>query len=190
MLAWLFPGQGAQHRGMGSDLFERYPEEVAAADSCLGYSVAELCRDDPHDQLTGTRYAQPALFVVGALSALSAAEHSPRPDFLVGHSLGEYAALFAAGCFDLTTGTRLVDRRGELMAEAGEGGMLAVLGPGAKDVKALLAEIGQHDVDLANDNAHDQVVLSGPVASLRTVGREVRGSPAIRAPTRRLSPTP
>ncbi|MBP2336632.1 trans-AT polyketide synthase/acyltransferase/oxidoreductase domain-containing protein [Saccharothrix coeruleofusca] len=174
MRAWLYPGQGSQHRGMGAGLFERHPDLVAVADAVLGHSVTELCLEDPHDRLGDTRYAQPALFVVGVLSHLAMAEDEPPPDFLAGHSLGEYVALFAAGSFDFPTGVELVRRRGELMSLATGGGMVAVVGPTAGTVSSLLAEGGYDDVDIANHNAADQVVLSGPRSSLEALRREIR----------------
>lgn len=174
MLAWLFPGQGSQCRGMGAELFERYPEHVATADACLGYSLTELCDRDPDGRLGETRFAQPALFVVSVLSALQARETGPPADYLAGHSLGEYAALCVAGSVDLATGVRLVRLRGELMNAAGPGGMLAVVGPAAADVDSLLADTGYADVDVANHNSGEQVVLSGPTESLRGVGRLLR----------------
>jgi trans-AT polyketide synthase, acyltransferase and oxidoreductase domains len=173
MTAWLFPGQGSQRRGMGGDLFARYPELVAAADEHLGYSVAHLCRENPQDRLSRTVYAQPALFVVCALAGLARSEDAAPPAYLAGHSLGEYAALFVAGSFDFVTGVRLVQRRAELMAEALPGGMLAVVRAPADEVLAVLAE-GRHEaVDVANHNAPDQVVLAGPTDALAAVADEL-----------------
>lgn len=158
-----FPGQGSQRRGMGAGLFARFPRETALADEILGYCVEELCRDDPGRRLTRTEFTQPALYVVGALSYLARIADDPQPpDYLVGHSLGEYAALFAAGVFDFATGLRLVRRRGELMAQAGAGAMAAVVGVDEQTVTRLLAGPALAAVDLANHNAPDQFVLSGP----------------------------
>lgn len=173
MVAWLFPGQGAQSRGMGAALFARYPRLVAAADAQLGYSIEQLCLEGPDERLRDTRHAQPALFVVEALTYLDRAEREPAPDFLAGHSLGEYAALFAAGCFDFETGVQLVRRRGELMSRASGGRMAAVVGPIAARISDLLAEWGCDEIDVANDNAPDQVVLSGPVAALDSVAARI-----------------
>ncbi|MDQ0912436.1 ACP S-malonyltransferase [Streptomyces canus] len=166
MAAWLFPGQGSQHRGMGAELFDERPDLRGRADDILGYSIAELCREDPQERLADTQFAQPALFVVEALAHLRRAAGGQRPEFLAGHSLGEYAALFAAGCFDFDTGLRLVRRRGEIMARASGGGMLAVLGPRADTAGAVLAAEGCTELDTANLNAADQVVLAGPTAEL------------------------
>ncbi|PPK67111.1 ACP S-malonyltransferase [Actinokineospora auranticolor] len=158
-----FPGQGSQRRGMGAELFERYPEHTATADRVLGYSIRELCVDDPRRELARTEFTQPALYVVSALTWLDrrAADPTP-PDYLVGHSLGEYVALFAAGVFDFETGLRLVHRRGALMAAAGGGSMAAVVGTDEPTITRVLAEAGLTGLDLANHNAPDQFVLSGP----------------------------
>ncbi|MFB7668634.1 ACP S-malonyltransferase [Kitasatospora sp. NPDC056138] len=174
MEAWVFTGQGSQRRGMGAGLLERYPEHCATADRVLGRSVRELCLQDPDDLLRLTRYAQPALFVVNALGFLAAREEGGAPDFLAGHSLGEYVALFAAGCFDFETGVRLVARRGELMGEAGGGGMAAVVGLAAEQVVALLADGGLTEVDVANHNSATQVVVAGPAEAIPAVRELVR----------------
>jgi trans-AT polyketide synthase/acyltransferase/oxidoreductase domain-containing protein len=158
--AWLFPGQGAQHKGMGRDLLARHPAEVSQASQILGRSVAELCGSDPDDALRQTENAQPAIFVVDALAAMEQLEQDGLPDFVAGHSLGEYAAMFAAGCFDFGTGVRLVRRRGELMARAPAGSMAAVLGADPDEVAEVIAA-AEIEADVANYNSPDQVVLSG-----------------------------
>lgn len=158
--AWLFPGQGSQHKGMGRDLFARHPSEVRQAAQILGWSVAELCENDPDGALRRTENAQPAIFVVDALAAMEQLERDGLPDFVAGHSLGEYAALFAAGCFDFGTGVRLVGRRGDLMARAPAGSMAAIVGTDPDNLARTLAAAGI-EVDVANYNSPDQVVLSG-----------------------------
>ncbi|MBO3744814.1 ACP S-malonyltransferase [Streptosporangiaceae bacterium NEAU-GS5] len=162
-VACLFPGQGSQRRGMGAGILDRYPDMCAGADEILGYSVKELCEDAA--RLRDTRYVQPALYTVSALGYLARAEERGTPDYLAGHSLGEYAALFAAGCFDFETGLRLVARRGELMAEAKGGTMAAVLGVPRERVESLLDGTG---VDVANDNSDDQVVIAGPRDAIKS----------------------
>lgn len=171
-VAWVFPGQGTQRTGMGADVLDRYPALCRQADEILGYSIRALCLDGAPPGLDDTRYVQPALFVVGALSSLARREEHPAPDVLAGHSLGEYVALFAAGCFDFATGVRLVRRRGELMGQAAGGGMLAVVGVPSTQLAALLARHAPQ-VDLANHNSATQVVLSGPEAALARVARAV-----------------
>ncbi len=181
MRAWIFPGQGSHRKGMGAGLIDRHRALVDAADAILGFPLAPLLLDDPDQRLGDTRYAQPALFVVEALTVLSArADGEPEPDVLAGHSLGEYAALFAAGCFDFETGVRLVKRRGELMSGDGDGGMLAVVGLSAEQLAEALPRYGADTVDLANHNARTQVVLSGPADQLRTVAARLREDGAAR----------
>jgi len=162
--ACVFPGQGAQAVGMGAGLFARYPEITALADEILGYSVAELCLQDPEGRLHQTQLTQPALYTVNALSYRSRCDSgAPPPDFLAGHSLGEYNALLAAEAFDFATGLRLVQRRGELMSGASGGGMAAVLGCDAETVEEILRGNGLPGLDVANYNTPSQVVLSGPL---------------------------
>ncbi|MEV5976428.1 ACP S-malonyltransferase [Streptomyces sp. NPDC052114] len=163
MKVYGFPGQGSQRRGMGRGLFERFPRETAVADEVLGYSIEELCLTDAQRRLGRTEFTQPALYVVGALSYLERIAEDPvPPDHVIGHSLGEYVALFAAGVFDFATGLRLVRRRGELMAAAGGGAMAAVVGVDEATVTRVLADAGLDDLDVANYNALDQFVVSGP----------------------------
>lgn len=162
MLAYVFPGQGSQEKGMGAELFDKYRELTAKADEILGYSIKELCLNDPDNILGNTRYTQPALYVVNALSYLDKIESSGvKPDFVAGHSLGEYNALFASGVFDFETGLRLVKKRGELMSEAIGGGMAAVIGFNEEQVKEVLNKYQLTEIDIANYNAPTQIVISG-----------------------------
>lgn len=186
-VAWVFPGQGAQCRGMGGDLFDRYAELCREVDEILGYSVRDQCLDGASPGLEDTRWVQPALFVVGALTYLERRERCAAPDYVAGHSLGELGALFAAGCFDLATGVRLVKRRGELMAGASPGGMLAVVGAAPADVDDLLGRLELGDLDVANRNSATQVVLSGPDAALLAVAKTIRATGAGRCVPLRVS---
>ena len=97
MKVYGFPGQGSQARGMGGTLFEKYRELTGTASALLGYSIEELCLRDPQKRLDKTQYTQPALYVVGALAYVDAKEQGREADYLIGHSLGELSALFAAG---------------------------------------------------------------------------------------------
>ncbi|MEV4517111.1 ACP S-malonyltransferase [Dactylosporangium sp. NPDC049525] len=163
MHAFLFPGQGSQHKGMGAALFDDFPELVATADRVLGYSIRELCLTDPDRRLTRTEFTQPALFVVNALTYLARVRDTGvRPDYVAGHSLGEYNAHFAAGTFDFETGLRLVQRRGLLMSRAAEGGMAGVIGLTVEEVRDVLTREGLTDLDVANHNSPRQVVVAGP----------------------------
>jgi malonyl CoA-acyl carrier protein transacylase len=160
---YVFPGQGSQKTGMGADLFRDFPRETATASAMLGYSIEELCAVDPRQQLNQTEFTQPALFVVNALSYLKKIQTTAEtPDFVAGHSLGEYNALFAASVFDFETGVRLVQKRGALMARASGGGMAAVLGLSPDQVAQVLRRPELTDIDVANLNSPQQVVISGP----------------------------
>jgi malonyl CoA-acyl carrier protein transacylase len=159
---YLFPGQGSQSKGMGAGLFERFPELVAVADDILGYSIRTLCLEDPDNLLNKTQFTQPALYVVNALSYASRVTQSGAPDFLAGHSLGEFNALLAAGCFDFATGLRLVRKRGELMGQTQGGSMAAILNASAEQIAGILSANGLTNVCMANFNTPLQTVISGP----------------------------
>lgn len=172
MKVYGFPGQGAQVKGMGGSLFAEFPEYTAAADSILGYPIRRFCLENPGGRLRLTQFTQPALYVVEALSYLRRTREDPTPpDCLMGHSVGEYAALFAAGVFDFATGLRLVRRRAELMARAGGGGMAAVIGCDLATVESVLATAGLTGLDIANYNAPGQFVLAGPEGELEEAGK-------------------
>jgi malonyl CoA-acyl carrier protein transacylase len=166
MKTYMFPGQGSQARGMGGELFDAFPELTAQADAVLGYSIKELCLEDPRKELNKTQFTQPALFVVNALSYYKRVEESGAPDFLAGHSLGEFNALLAAECFDFETGLKLVKKRGELMSQTTEGAMAAIVNATREQIETLLAEKGLVDVDIANCNTPMQTVISGPTADI------------------------
>ena len=169
MIALMFPGQGSQKRGMGQDLFDTVPEfkELEPQiDALLGYSIRDLCLEDPGGRLKETQYTQPALYVVSALHWYKARAEGVQPQILAGHSLGEYNALLAAGSFSFLTGLRMVQRRGALMSQARDGGMAAVLGIPAEKVEAVLREHALAAVDIANYNSPLQVVISGRTADL------------------------
>lgn len=168
MKAILFPGQGAQFRGMGRDLFPQYQELTDAASDILGYSIAKLCTEDPDGRLRLTQYTQPALYVVNAFGYYKRRDAGEAaPDFVAGHSLGEYNALLAADVFDFKTGLRLVKRRGELLGTAKDGGMAAVVGIDEESLTELLKQHSLTSIDLANFNTLNQIVIAGPIAALQ-----------------------
>jgi len=148
---------------MGAALFDQYADWTAEADRCLGYSIRELCVSDPRGELGLTKFTQPALYVVNALTYRARADSGAAPpDYVAGHSLGEFNALLAAGVFDFPTGLNLVRRRGELMSEVTGGGMVAVVGLEPARIGAILdaSEVGRR-LDVANFNSFDQTVIAG-----------------------------
>jgi malonyl CoA-acyl carrier protein transacylase len=162
MTVFVFPGQGSQVKGMGKDLFPKYPQLVQQANSILGYDVERLCLEDPFQQLDNTQYTQPALFTVSALAYLDQiSTNSNLPNYVAGHSLGEYNALFASKAIDFTTGLKLVQKRGALMAQARNGGMAAVIGFNENELRDILHDKQLNNVDIANLNTKTQIVISG-----------------------------
>jgi malonyl CoA-acyl carrier protein transacylase len=172
--ACLFPGQGSQAKGMGAALFDRFADWTADADAVLGYSIRELCVDDPRSELGLTSFTQPALFVVNAMTFRARLEDGAAlPAFVAGHSLGEYNALLAAGVFDFKTGVALVKRRGALMGQVSGGGMAAVIGLAPDRIQAVLhASAEGSRLDVANFNSFDQTVIAGPKDAITAVKPE------------------
>ena len=173
MIACVFPGQGSQKRGMGQGLFDEVREYAAVerdVDAMLGYSMRKLCLEDADNRLKETQYTQPSLYVVNALHYYKAVSEGARPAWLAGHSLGEYNALLAAGVFDFLTGLRLVQKRGELMAQAKNGGMGAVIGLDAATISRVLQDSGLTTIDVANFNSPSQTVVSGPIEDIKRAG--------------------
>lgn len=167
-IAFIFPGQGSQHAGMGKELATQFVEAQAAfdeADAALGSKLSHLCFEGPEEALQLTANTQPALVAasIAAFRVLSA--HGLSPDFLAGHSLGEYSALVAAGSLDLAEAVGLVRLRGQLMQEAvpiGVGSMAAILGLTAEQVAAACLEAAESEVcSPANFNTPTQTVIAG-----------------------------
>lgn len=165
--AVLFPGQGSQFKGMGKSLFPHFRELTKTASDMLGYSLEELCVEDPRNQLGQTQYTQPALYVVNAMHFMHRygvdADDPARSEiaFYAGHSLGEYNALHAAGVFSFETGLQLVRKRGELMASATGGGMAAIVGVRSEVLRQQLSDLGMEAIDVANFNTPTQTVIAG-----------------------------
>lgn len=182
MRCLMFPGQGVQRPGMGADLFDLFPQEVEAADGVLGYSIRELCLHNPEGRLSDTRYAQPAVFFVSALDARrrlaqEGCEAEPVACY-VGHSLGEYNALTAAGCLDLTDALRLVRARAEAMAAVRGGAMSAVAGIGAAEVASALRAARVQHVYVANWNSDRQTVIAGGLDEIADAAGALRDAGA------------
>jgi len=148
---------------MGRELFPKYPAVVKKADNILGYSLENLCLEDPNNCLDQTKYTQPALYIVNALSYLDEMEKGgTKPTYVAGHSLGEYNALLAADVFNFETGLQLVKRRGHIMGQASNGKMAAIIGINELEVRSILTENKLDMIDIANLNTVQQNVISGP----------------------------
>lgn len=161
----LFPGQGSQSKGMGKSLFLKYPNYLATVQQILGYDIAKLCLENPNNQLQKTQYTQPALYVVNALSYLEHVEQFGQPDMLLGHSLGEFNALWAAGVYDFETGLKIVQKRGAIMAQVKAGSMAAIIGMERWEVAAIL-EAHFPSLDICNINTYTQIVIGGKTKDL------------------------
>jgi len=175
--AFLFPGQGSQAVGMGADLAASSRTASAVfddADRLLAYKLSTYCFYGPEDKLRQTSITQPALFTVSVAAYKLLSERGIAAQAVAGHSVGEYAALFAAGVFDFQTALTLVARRGELMREAGAahpGTMAAVLGLEGDVVRQACEESGASGiVDAANYNGGGQVVISGEPEAVAAAG--------------------
>ena len=180
MIAYLFPGQGSQHCGMGGALFDEFPHFSARANEILGYSVPELCRDDPRGQLGITEFTQPALYVVGCLAYLKTLVAARPPIFSLATASANIAPCSRPASTILKPGSAWCADRAQLMRRAPEGSMMAVLGLGVTRVEAVLREAGEPGVSIANDNAPQQVVLAGAVAGLQKLERPLEAAGAQR----------
>jgi len=172
--AFLFPGQGSQAAGMGRSLAEKFPAARAVfdeADETLGFPLSELCFHGPDEQLKLTENTQPALLTVSTAAFRVLQGEGLQPDFVAGHSLGEYSALVAAGALDFSDALKLVRKRGRYMQEAvppGEGAMAALLKLPAGSLDAVLEEAAQGEiVSAANLNSPDQIVIAGHAAAVQ-----------------------
>ncbi|PSQ77501.1 MAG: [acyl-carrier-protein] S-malonyltransferase [Bacteroidetes bacterium QH_7_62_13] len=188
--AFLFPGQGSQSVGMGYELYEQFPEARARFEAANDHLDVDLLTlmfgldssiGDPEEQLKQTAITQPALYTHSLAAMAVLDEKGVAPDMAAGHSLGEYSALAAVGALSFEDGLRVVRRRGELMAEAGErrpGTMAAIMGADDADVEAAcedVSEEGEGVVQTANYNAPGQVVISGDADAVEQATARVRG---------------
>jgi malonyl CoA-acyl carrier protein transacylase len=170
MLAFVFPGQGSEKKGMGQGLFDEVPEFASVesqVNALLGYSLRQMCLEDAENKLSQTQFTQPCLYTVNALNYYKAVAGGAKPSYLAGHSLGEYDALLAAGVFDFLTGLKLVKKRGELMSQAKGGGMAAVIGLTAEKIAEVVKNEGLDRIDVANFNSPTQTVVSGPTDDIK-----------------------
>ncbi|MCH8530396.1 MAG: ACP S-malonyltransferase [Saccharospirillum sp.] len=188
-LAFVFPGQGSQQVGMLSDLASQYDvigDTFAEASQALGYDLRALVKDGPAEALNRTEVTQPAILTASiALWRLWLQEKGQQPDYLAGHSLGEYSALVAANVLSLADAVRLVEKRGQLMQAAvpeGEGSMAAILGLDDQVVVDTCAAAAQGEVvEAVNFNTPGQVVIAGAKEAVARAIEALKAAGAKRA---------
>lgn len=187
-IAFIFPGQGSQTVGMGKSLMESYQparDIFNRADQVLGFSLSKIIMEGPQDKLTLTTNAQPALLTTSIAVLEYFNEFGITPDFVAGHSLGEYTALVAAEAFTFEEGVKAVRKRGEFMEHAvpnGEGAMAAVLGLDSVKLKEVTDSITKEGnlVQLANINCPGQIVISGTKKGVELAGIKAKEAGAKR----------
>src|SRR3954468_963603 len=177
-IAVIFPGQGSQVVGMGKELAEKHAiacQTFEEADDVLGYSLSQLCFEGPEDQLRLTEITQPAILTTSVATLRVLETRMPKPCYVAGHSLGEYAAHVSAGTFSFADAVRTVRNRGKYMQEAvpvGVGAMAAILGMDMEKVAQVCRDAAQGEVcSPANINSPEQVVISGNTAAVERAAK-------------------
>jgi [acyl-carrier-protein] S-malonyltransferase len=184
---FFFPGQGSQAVGMGKDFyneFETARKRFDSANDILQRDILKIIFEGPQEELTATQNTQPALFIVESVISDILNEKGITPIFTIGHSLGEYSALYAAGVLSFNDGLKAVARRGELMAKAGKstaGTMAAVIGLSKDKIAEVLKKVTSGIVVPANENSPEQTVISGEVPAVNEACTLLKEAGAKRA---------
>jgi [acyl-carrier-protein] S-malonyltransferase len=187
-LAFIFPGQGSQRAGMGKELAEQFPAARAVfdqADQALGFPLSKLCFEGPEEELKLTANTQPAILATSVAAYRVLEEQGIAPDYVAGHSLGEYSALVASGCLSLPEAVVTVRNRGTYMQEAvpaGQGAMAALLGLPLSKVQQVCEQAAQGQVVVpANLNSPGQIVISGHKEAVERAAAAAKDAGAKRA---------
>ena len=187
-VAFVFPGQASQYTGMGKDLAEKYPSARAVfdeADKALGFSISKICFEGTEEDLKLTANTQPAILTVSVAAFRVLGEKGISPDYVAGHSLGEYSALVAAGGLSFADAVRLVRKRGTYMQEAvpaGQGAMAAILGISPAVVQDACKKAAEGEIcSAANLNSPEQTVISGHANAIKRAVEIASQSGAKRA---------
>src|SRR6266702_6261745 len=186
-VVFLFPGQGSQYAGMGRELADSFPAARRVfdeADRALGFSLSQLCFSRPEEELKLTENTQPAILTASVAVYGVLEEKGVVPDYVAGHSLGEYSALVAAGALQFADAVRLVRKRGQYMQEAvprGEGAMAAILGMRPGQVTEICRKAADGKAMPANLNSPEQTVISGDAAAVKSAVEQASAAGAKRA---------
>lgn len=187
-VALIFPGQASQYPGMGKELAEKFPvarRVFEEADAALGWAISKMCFEGSEDELKQTENTQPCILTVSVAAWRVLQEQGVKPEYVAGHSLGEYSALVAAGGLQFADAVRLVRKRGEYMRDAvppGEGAMAAILGLASAQVEEICKKASHGGgVWPANLNSPEQTVISGQAAAVKQAVELASASGAKRA---------
>jgi [acyl-carrier-protein] S-malonyltransferase len=187
-VAFLFPGQASQYPGMGKELADKYPVARAVfeeADKALGFAISKICFEGTEDELRLTANTQPAILTVSVAAYRVLADKGIMPDFVAGHSLGEYSALVAVGALKFADAVRLVRKRGTYMQDAvplGVGGMAAIMGLSPAVVQDVCKRAAENEICApANLNSPEQTVISGHASAVKRAVEIASQSGAKRA---------